>query len=104
MLPKHFLWQRKPKSFQITGKITEVNLKNLTITIELKTRESLKIKVNKDTVITKAGKNITLSAFKKGDSATITYEIRWRKKIAKSISIQEQTPTPKKPAATKKKK
>ena len=98
-----FSMAQAPKSFQVTGKIVEVNLRAHTIKIASKTEDTILLRINEKTVLTKSGKQITFPALKKDDFVTVTYEIRWGKKIAKSISVQEKIPTPKRPVSTKSK-
>ncbi|MBI5145126.1 MAG: hypothetical protein HZA27_02960 [Candidatus Omnitrophica bacterium] len=96
-----FSMAQAPKSFQVTGKIVEVNLRAHTIKIAPKTEDTILLRINEKTVLTKSGKQITLPALKKDDLVTVTYEIRRGKKIAKSISVQEKIPAPKRPVSTK---
>jgi hypothetical protein len=90
------------KSTQISGKISEVNLRALTVKIAPKSGDSEILQINERTELVKGGKKITLAGIKKDDMVNATYQIRWRKKVALNINVQEKPAAPKKdvPATT----
>ena len=101
---KAFCMGQAPKSMQITGKVSEVNLKALTVKITPKTGDSLTLQIDEKTALTKGGKNIIISGLKKDDVVTASYQIRWGKKIANLIVVLEQSRVAPKTAPAKGKK
>ena len=74
---------------KITGKVTGYNWSNSTITI-FSAGTSLTIVSDKNTLISKGGKNIKLTDIKSGDIVTVTYESKKGVNTAKSIIVQEK--------------
>lgn len=74
---------------KITGKVTGYNWSNSTITIS-SAGTSLTIVSDKNTLISKGGKNIKLTDIKSGDIVTVTYESKKGVNTAKSIIVQEK--------------
>lgn len=72
---------------KITGKLTGYNWSNSTITIS-SAGTSLTIVSDKNTLISKGGKNIKLTDIKSGDIVTVTYESKKGVNTAKSIVVQ----------------
>ena len=75
---------------KITGKLTGYNWSNSTITISASAGSSLTIVSDKNTLISKGGKNIKLTDIKSGDIVTVTYESKKGVNTAKSIIVQEK--------------
>jgi hypothetical protein len=96
-----FSMRQAPKNIQVTGKVTEINLKALTVKITPKTGGAVVFQVKEKTKLTKGGKSITLPNLKKDDQATVTYKTSWGKKIALEIAVQERVVVPQKAAPTK---
>lgn len=74
---------------KITGKVTGYNWSNSTITIS-SAGTSLTIVSDKNTLVSKGGKNIKLTDIKSGDIITVTYESKKGVNTAKSIIVQEK--------------
>lgn len=85
------------KALQISGKVTEINLRNSTVTVVPQTGSLVKLILNKKTVIAGSGRNAVISEIKKGNEIRASYQVKWGKKIASSIIILEE-PKPKVPS------
>ena len=72
---------------RITGKVTGYNWSNSTITVS-SAGTSLTIVSDKNTLVSKGGKNIKLTDIKSGDIITVTYESKKGVNTAKSIVVQ----------------
>lgn len=92
------------KVFQISGKVTEVDLRSLMVTVVPQTGEPLKLNLNEKTIVSKASRNVAISELKKGIRVTVSYKISWGRKIANLIVILEQPKVPSKTAPVKGKK
>lgn len=101
---KVFSMGQASKDIQVSGKITEINLKSLTVKIIPKTGDAVVFKVNKKTKLTKGEKNITFSSLKKDDQVSVTYKTSWGKKVALEIVVRERVVVPQKTVPIKNKK
>jgi len=98
-----FAMGQAPKTFQLTGKVAEVNLRAMTVKVAPRKGDSVMLKINEDTKLTKGGKSITLPNLRKDDQITVTYQTSWGKKTALIIVVQEQVSIPKKTIPAKNK-
>lgn len=72
-----------------SGTIGKVSLRDPSISIEMQNKALLLIIIDKkNTIITRAGKNIKLSELRKGDCASVAYEVLQGKNIARLIKIK----------------
>jgi len=99
-----FSMGQAPKNIQVTGKISEINLKALTVKITPKTGDAIMFQLNGKTKLTKGGKSIILPNLKKDDQVTIIYKTSWGKKVALEIAAQERVVVPQKTTPIKSKK
>ena len=99
-----FSMGQAPKNIQVAGKVTEINLKALTVKITPKTGDAIMFQINEKTKLTKGGKSIILPNLKKDDQVTVTYKTSWGKKVALEIVAQERVVVPQKTTPTKSKK
>lgn len=98
-----FSMGQAPKNIQVSGKVTEINLKALTVKIAPKTGDTIMFQINEKTKIAKGGKSIILPNLKKDDQVTVTYKTSWGKKVALEIAAQERVVVPQKTTPTKSK-
>ncbi len=87
--------------YLLTGKVTSIDLKTNRIIIASQTNISFQFVINDKTVITKAGKVITLSGIRKMDSVKVNYCLDQRERIAGSIAVFGQRKTPAKVSSPK---
>jgi len=80
-------------TFNMTGNIKMVNLKNYVLTLSTKANTDLMFIVNKNTSISKSGKSLKIADIKNGDSVDITYEKKTGKNIAKYVYVREKHAT-----------
>lgn len=89
--------------YTVSGDVVKVNLKDSNIMLVTKDNISTLIVVDVvNTTLTKTGKSVKLTDVKKGDFATVTYEVIKDKNIAKSINLKVSSNVPA-AARTKKK-
>ncbi|MFH1478563.1 MAG: hypothetical protein ABIG92_02170 [Candidatus Omnitrophota bacterium] len=81
------------ETFNITGNISRINLKDSVLTISTKANTDLMFIVNKNTSISKAGKGLKITDIKNGDLIDVTYEKKGGKNIAKYIYVQNKYTT-----------
>ncbi len=81
------------ETFNVTGNIKTVSLKDSVLTLSTKANTDLMFIVNKSTSISKAGKSLKIVDIKNGDSVDVTYEKKTGKNIAKYIYVQEKYTT-----------
>lgn len=83
---------------EFTGTIDQVNLKFSTILLLAEQWGGYQaFSTDSKTVISKAGKNITLTELQKGELVIVTYDKKGNKNVAKSIIVKEKiTPQGKK--------
>ncbi|MFH1655627.1 MAG: hypothetical protein ABH954_03345 [Candidatus Omnitrophota bacterium] len=98
-----FSMGQAPKNIQVAGKVTEINLKGLTVKIAPKTGDAVVFQINEKTKLTKGRKSITLMNLKKDDQVTVTYKTSWGKKVALEMAAQERVVVPQKTTPTKSK-
>ena|SRR3989338_9206747 len=89
-----------PKVLQTSGKVVDIDLRNLTFVVAPKTDEMIRLIIDEKTLVNKAEKRSAITEIKRGSQVTVTYQKGWGKKIAKFINIQEP---PKPPSAKRKK-
>lgn len=80
-------------TFNMIGNVTRVNLKDYTLTVFTKLNSDLTLIVDKNTNITRSGKNLKIADIKNGDSIDVTYEKKGKQNIAKYIYVQEKYTT-----------
>lgn len=76
-----------PGVFQISGNITQINLKNSTLTIFNETSGWPIFVIDRKTILSKKGKDIQFANIKSGDFVSVTYEIINGRNIAKSVTF-----------------
>lgn len=84
----------RPKVKQITGEVTSVDTKAMTVTVVKKMRDKVKevvANVTDKTKIMMGKENKTLADLKVGDNVTMKYTESEGKNIAKSIAIKPVT-------------
>jgi len=81
------------ETFNITGNISKVNLKESTFTISTKANTDLMLIVGKNTSISRSGKSLKIVDIKNGDLVDVTYEKKDKKNMAKYIYVQEKYTT-----------
>lgn len=81
------------ETFNMTGNIKMVNLKDSVLTLSTKANTDLMLIVNKNTSISKSGKSLKIADIKNGDSVDVTYEKKGKQNIAKYVYVQEKYTT-----------
>jgi hypothetical protein len=82
-----------PKTLKMTGRVTAYNWSNSTITVSASYGNPLVISIDKNTVISKAKKVLKMNDIKKGDYVTVSYEAKKGSNIAKSIIVEDGSPS-----------
>ena len=81
------------ETFNMTGNIKMVNLKDSVLTLSTKANTDLMFIVNKNTSISKSGKRLKIADIKNGDTVDVTYEKKGKQNIAKYVYVQEKYTT-----------
>ena len=81
------------ETFNMTGNIKMVNLKDSVLTLSTKANTDLMFIVNKNTSISKSGKRLKIADIKNGDTVDVTYEKKGKQNIAKYVYVQEKHTT-----------
>ncbi|MBU4304638.1 MAG: hypothetical protein KJ893_03285 [Candidatus Omnitrophica bacterium] len=79
-----------PAVSKMTGKVTACNLKNQTVTISDGAGKSVLVSVDRNSTLTKAGKNIKLTDIKNGDTVNLKYDTKNGINLARVITVQEK--------------
>lgn len=82
-----------PEALKMAGRVTGYNWPNSTITVSASYGNPLVISIDKNSVISKAKKTFKMNDIKNEDYVTVSYEVKRGVNIAKSIIVEDKTPS-----------